>query len=89
MRKSDTIFENRYNSILGTGCGHSFAAGYAKPSHHFAQESPQPWNLINLINHVANACHMPFRFHVREIGKGDCDYVLPRVNAHFSAVARR
>ncbi|HMK34565.1 MAG TPA: hypothetical protein VK463_05835 [Desulfomonilaceae bacterium] len=39
-------------SILGTGWGHSFAADDAGPSHHFAQESPQPWNLINL---VANA----------------------------------
>ncbi|HMK33854.1 MAG TPA: hypothetical protein VK463_02220, partial [Desulfomonilaceae bacterium] len=42
------------NSILGTGWGHSFAADDAEPSHHFAQESPQPGNLINL---VANAYH--------------------------------
>ncbi|HMK35342.1 MAG TPA: hypothetical protein VK463_09770 [Desulfomonilaceae bacterium] len=40
------------NSILGTGWGHSFAADDAEPSHDFVQESPQPWNLINL---VANA----------------------------------
>ncbi|HMK37453.1 MAG TPA: hypothetical protein VK463_20435 [Desulfomonilaceae bacterium] len=40
------------NSILGTGWGHSFAADDAEPSHHFAQESPQPCNLINL---MANA----------------------------------
>ncbi|HMK37335.1 MAG TPA: hypothetical protein VK463_19835 [Desulfomonilaceae bacterium] len=40
------------NSILGTGWGHSFAADDAEPSHHFAQESPQPGNLTNL---VANA----------------------------------
>jgi len=40
------------NSILGTGWGHSFAADDAQPSHHFAQESPQPRNLMNL---VANA----------------------------------
>ncbi|HMK34040.1 MAG TPA: hypothetical protein VK463_03160, partial [Desulfomonilaceae bacterium] len=37
------------NSILGTGWRHSFAADDAEPSHHFAQESPQPGNLINLI----------------------------------------
>jgi len=37
------------NSILGTGWGHSFAVDDAEPSHHFAQESPQPCNLINLI----------------------------------------
>jgi len=36
------------NSIPGTGWGHSFAGDYADPSHHFAQESPQPWNLISL-----------------------------------------
>ncbi|HMK36620.1 MAG TPA: hypothetical protein VK463_16220 [Desulfomonilaceae bacterium] len=40
------------NSILGTGWGHSFAADDPEASHHFAQESPQPGNLINL---VANA----------------------------------
>ncbi|HMK35645.1 MAG TPA: hypothetical protein VK463_11295 [Desulfomonilaceae bacterium] len=40
------------NSILGTGWRHSFAADDAEPSHHFAQESPQPGNLINF---VANA----------------------------------
>ncbi|HMK34639.1 MAG TPA: hypothetical protein VK463_06215 [Desulfomonilaceae bacterium] len=40
------------NSIPGTGWGHSFAADDAEPSHHFAQESPQPGNLKNL---VANA----------------------------------
>ncbi|HMK37148.1 MAG TPA: hypothetical protein VK463_18895, partial [Desulfomonilaceae bacterium] len=27
----------------------SFAADDAEPSHHFAQESPQPCNLINLV----------------------------------------
>ncbi|HMK34213.1 MAG TPA: hypothetical protein VK463_04030 [Desulfomonilaceae bacterium] len=43
-----------YNSILGTGWGHSFAADGAEPSHHYAQESPQPWHLINL---EANAYH--------------------------------
>ncbi|HMK37568.1 MAG TPA: hypothetical protein VK463_21025 [Desulfomonilaceae bacterium] len=37
------------NSILGAGWGHSFAADDAEPSHHFAQESPQPCNLTNLI----------------------------------------
>ncbi|HMK36429.1 MAG TPA: hypothetical protein VK463_15250 [Desulfomonilaceae bacterium] len=42
------------NSIPGTGWGHSFAADHAEPSHHFAQQSPRPWNLINL---VANAYH--------------------------------
>ncbi|HMK37001.1 MAG TPA: hypothetical protein VK463_18145 [Desulfomonilaceae bacterium] len=36
------------NSILRTGWRHSFAADDPEPSHHFAQESPQPWNLINL-----------------------------------------
>ncbi|HMK34409.1 MAG TPA: hypothetical protein VK463_05025 [Desulfomonilaceae bacterium] len=40
------------NSIPGTGWGHCFAADDAEPSHHFAQERPQPCNLINL---VANA----------------------------------
>jgi len=40
------------NSILCTDLGHSFAADDAEPSHHFAQESPKPRNLINL---VANA----------------------------------
>ncbi|HMK35762.1 MAG TPA: hypothetical protein VK463_11890 [Desulfomonilaceae bacterium] len=40
------------NSIPGTGWGHSFAADDAEPSHHFAQESPRPGNLKNL---VANA----------------------------------
>jgi len=40
------------NSIPGTGWGHSFAADDPEPSHHFAQESPQPWNLVNF---VANA----------------------------------
>jgi len=45
------------NSILGTGSGHSFAADDAEPSHHFAQESPQPGNLINL---VANAYYKKF-----------------------------
>ncbi|HMK34719.1 MAG TPA: hypothetical protein VK463_06615 [Desulfomonilaceae bacterium] len=40
------------NSILGTGWGDSFAADDAEPPHHFAQESPQLGNLINL---VANA----------------------------------
>ncbi|HMK33894.1 MAG TPA: hypothetical protein VK463_02425, partial [Desulfomonilaceae bacterium] len=44
------------NSILGTGWRHSFAADDAEPSHHFAQESPQPGNLINL---VANAYNKP------------------------------
>ncbi|HMK34449.1 MAG TPA: hypothetical protein VK463_05235 [Desulfomonilaceae bacterium] len=37
------------NSILGAGWGLSFAADDAEPSHHFAEDSPQPCNLINLI----------------------------------------
>ena len=45
------------NSILGTGWGHSFAADDAEPSHHFAQESPQPGNLINLVANAYNLCH--------------------------------
>ncbi|HMK33923.1 MAG TPA: hypothetical protein VK463_02570 [Desulfomonilaceae bacterium] len=34
--------------------GHSFAADDAEPSHHFAQESPQPCNLINLVANAYN-----------------------------------
>ncbi|HMK36908.1 MAG TPA: hypothetical protein VK463_17675 [Desulfomonilaceae bacterium] len=47
------------NSIPGTGWGHSFAADDAEPSHHCAQESPQPGNLIHL---VANAYEIPSGF---------------------------
>ena len=42
------------NSIPSTGWEHSFAADDAEPPHHFAQEGPQPGNLIKL---VANAYH--------------------------------
>ncbi|HMK35489.1 MAG TPA: hypothetical protein VK463_10505 [Desulfomonilaceae bacterium] len=50
------------NSILGTGWGLSFAADDAEPSHHFAQESPQPCNLINLMANAYQAnryCAVP------------------------------
>jgi len=47
------------NSIPGTGCEHSFAADNAEPSHHFAQESPQPWNLINLVANAYNGFSRP------------------------------
>ncbi|HMK37498.1 MAG TPA: hypothetical protein VK463_20665 [Desulfomonilaceae bacterium] len=43
------------NSILGAGWGLSFAADDAEPSHHFAEQSPQPYNLINLIANAYNA----------------------------------
>jgi len=63
-----------YNSILGTGCGYSFAADDAEPSHHFAQESPQPRNLINLVANAYQECRESRRakrskiYSVRAIG---------------------
>ncbi|HMK36950.1 MAG TPA: hypothetical protein VK463_17885 [Desulfomonilaceae bacterium] len=53
------------NSILGTGFGHSFAVDDAEPSHHFAQESPQPCNLIHL---VANAYEMRMQSRYMKVG---------------------
>ena len=60
-RHTDSLFL-QVTRFWARGWGHSFAADDAEPSHHFAQESPQPCNLINLI---ASAYHSFFHAGLR------------------------